>query len=151
MPNEPLESRDGKTPRPSKSSGRSVQSSIFMASLHKEMDALKNDKGRTIEAARQYLDEGCTSQEAKELLAIDGHPAEFIPAAIRMASQENHDHDREGSLQKWGFNAEDSYGRIVTHADMNVEIQASSKDEAWQKTEELVDSDGAVLEVFRIK
>lgn len=138
----------GKTSKASKSSGRSVQSSLFMASLHKEMDFLKSNKNRVVEAAKQYLEEGCTTEEAKELLGIDGYPPEFIPAAIRMASQEDY---TTNNLLKWGFNAEDSYGRIITHDDLNVEIKAASKEEAWRKTEELIDSDGDVLEVFQVK
>ena len=58
----------------------------------------------------------------------------------------------EAYREQWGFELEDAYGRIVSHDDLKISLEASSEADAMAKVEQLVVEGEAdrVIRVFRI-
>ena len=42
------------------------------------------------------------------------------------------------SGKRWGFNVEDFYGRIISHAELNTTIFAANEKDALEKAEEFI-------------
>ena len=127
----------------SKATARSVQSAIFIGSLRKELDKLESQRSRMVEAANAYLNEGCSSDEVKELLIIDGYNASSVTSYVKELEEGDKGTKRQASkassgIPKWGFSLEDSYGRIITSSDLKVDIEASTEEEAWARTEKFL-------------
>lgn len=122
-----------------KQSGRSIQSTLFIGSLMKEMGKLAENKGRLIEKADEYLSRGCSQDETEELLSIDGFDQDMISAYLTSFSSTEPMESETGSL--WGFEVKGSCGDKVTHEDLDIEIRASSKEDAKIKLQAIMDKE----------
>lgn len=120
----------------SKSTGRDIQTSIFLKSLRKEMDKMASSlrKGEMIKEAFNYLEDGCDPSEVEELLIIDGFDRDLVHSYFKKTLRSS---VVEGNV-RWGFDIEDVYGKIVTHEDLGLEIHAFDESEALGKAEEMV-------------
>jgi len=133
--------------------GRNIQRDMFLSSLRQQMDHMSSSmrKGKLEEAAQTYLDEGCSPEEAQELLTIDGYNREMVKACLaRVASVE----EPETKMPQWGFEVEDAYGRTVSNFDVDVTITAATEKEAFEKVSCLLGVDDNrkkdAIRVFRL-
>jgi hypothetical protein len=117
-----------------KASVRQIQSSLFMSGLSKAMGKLSSEykKDSMVKAAHQYVSDGMTIGETKELLKLDGYDPMLIDAYANNIDQNEFVED---NTPDWAFDAEDSYGRIYASSDFNIIVKANNKDEAWQQAE----------------
>lgn len=121
--------------------GRNIQRDIFLSSLRKQMDKMSSSmrKGDLEEAADGYLKEGCTSEEAVELLTIDGFDTDMARSCLeRLASKSE---VLDDDAPQWGFEVEDAYGRTINNFDLDMTITASNEKDAMKKAEELLFSE----------
>ena len=136
-----------------KQTGRSIQTSLFVGSLMKEMGKLAKSKGRLVVSADAYLSRGCSREETEELLAIDGFDRDMIDSYLSStAAAEQSEQDRG---QLWGFEIKGSCGDKVTHDDLDIEIRAATKDEAVIKLKAFMEDEKdagleKIVDVFEI-
>jgi len=135
--------------------GRNIQRDIFLKSLREQMDKMSSSmrKGDLEEAAENYLREGCSTEEAAELLAIDGFDGDVAKSCLDKLAASHEVID--DSIPQWGFEVEDTYGRTITNSDLDITITAATEREALKKAEDILFSepdskpDGSV-KVFRL-
>ena len=133
--------------------GRSIQTSLFIGSLMKEMGKLAKSKGRLVVSADAYLSKGCSREETEELLAIDGFDRDMVDSYLSStASAEQVDHEKG---RFWGFEIRGSCGDKVTHEDLDIEIRAATRDEAVGKLKAIMDEEkdaglDKIVDVFEI-
>ena len=132
--------------------GLNVQRALFLSNLREELDKASKAvrKDELVVTAQQYLDEGFTHSETTELLMADGFDADMAESCMASVSRSNE--VPEQGEPKWGFEIEDSYGRLISSHDMGISLTAASEDEAWEKAEAAI-PDGnleSLTRVFRI-
>jgi hypothetical protein len=118
------------------------QRNTFIESLHASLKrqsqkAIK-DNNKFIVVAKSYLDDGLDESECIELLMIDGINREAAEGYVSMAAL----NESQNYLNsEYFFKFEDSYGKIWNSLDINRTILAHNDNDAWNKIEELIDSD----------
>jgi hypothetical protein len=122
-----------------KQTGRSVQTSLFIGSLMKEMSKLAEGRGMLVARAEEYLSRGCSRDETEELLSIDGFDKDLI-ASYLSSTASSEPQDNEGE-PVWGFELKGSCGDRVTHEDLDIEIRASTKADAVKRIQEVIDTE----------
>jgi hypothetical protein len=105
----------------------------------KEMGKLAENKGMLIEKAEDYLSRGCSRDETEELLSIDGFDPDMISAYLTSFASSEPAESETGS--SWGFEVKGSCGDKVTHEDLDIEIRASTKEEATIKLQAIMDKE----------
>lgn len=88
--------------------------------------------------ANSYLQDGLEPEECVELLILDGLSRE---ASIRYVDMAQEQGQLEDDSYEYGFTFEDSTGRIWSSNDIKKVVTASSDEEAWNKIEDLLNSD----------
>lgn len=121
-----------------RSSVKQIQSSIFFSNLRKEMDkmAFIFKKDDLIKSAQQYVKDGMTIEETQELLKLDGFDPILVEAYVQNLTEEDF---AEENIPQWGFDIEDSHGRIYSSSELNIVIGANNREEAWDKAEEEIE------------
>jgi len=143
-------------PETKRSTGNEIQRTLFLSSLRQELNKIADIHTKIVSSAREYLSQGMNVEETKELLMIDGFDSELIKSCM---NQFSHSIDPANIItgKRWGFDVEDTYGRITTSADLGKVITAASEDEAWEKAEEFItteDSDKGmerIVEVYELE
>jgi hypothetical protein len=140
--------------------GRNIQQALFLSSLRKQMDHMSSSmrKGRLEESAQTYLNEGCSPDEAMELLTIDGYNPEMVKACLSKVASFNSgvswNEEPEDKTPKWGFEVDDAYGRTVSNFDLDITITAGTESEALEKVAQLLgsgdDQKRDAIKVFRL-
>jgi len=132
---------------PYRVTAREFQRSLFLANLRSQLDKVADAHIQVLSAARDYVQQGLSEPEVRELLQIDGFDCELIGACMQRLASEP-----EAYREQWGFELEDAYGRIVSHDDLKISLEASSEADAMAKVEQLVVEGEAdrVIRVFRI-
>src|ERR1035437_5369978 len=94
-----------------------IQSSMFIGNLRAEMDKMsKNCKtNEMVKAAHGYIRTGMSRKETEELLILDGYNIDMAQALMKTANFE--EEFAEDTAQKWGFEIQDSHGRIYSSND----------------------------------
>jgi len=123
-----------------KSSGRNVQSSLFIKSLRKEMDKMSSSlhKDELVVKASEYFSDGCSAGEVEELLTIDGFNSELVHSCVHEMTIESLDKN----IIPWGVDLEDNQGNIISHEDLNIEVLARDEKTARTRAEDLVKEAG---------
>ena len=122
-----------------------VQRATFVESLHKSLRKQASqaiaDHKKFIVIANTYVEDGLDESEAVELLMIDGLSRDVAESYTVMAMSNE---PTEDGLHEYSFQFEDVYGVIYTSFDIGKIIHASSDDEAWEKTEEILNAESNV-------
>jgi len=95
------------------------------------MDKMAVFNDNLVKAASAYIGDGCSVKETKELLSIDGYEQEIVDHYFSKRASK-----ADGIM--WGFDVEDSYGKILTSEDLGIEICASDEKQAFARAEEMV-------------
>lgn len=132
----------------SRSTGNDIQSSIFLKSLRQQMDKMASSlrKDELVKTASSYMNDGCSEKEAEELLILDGFDKELVQSYLSKLSATQHD---ENDI-RWGFDLEDSYGKILTHEDLGIEVFAADEKDAMVKAEQMVRQAGSDPDFERV-
>jgi hypothetical protein len=135
--------------------GRSFQRAIFVDSLRSQLDkaAQVYRKDELVAKAESYLNgsDGLMDDEVIELLVADGFDPVMASSCVSELSKQASDFS-DG--ETWGFEMEDSYGCVLSSHDLGLTVQASSREEAWEKAEKIIVSEGRGLDrltnVFKV-
>ena len=121
-----------------RATSRTVQRAMFLDNLREQLDkmAVSCRKDELVKSAREYVSDGCSEVEVEELLVIDGFDRDMVKACVTGLFLEAS--ESPSSSMQWGFDVEDSYGRITSHADLGIEITASTEQEATDKVSDIV-------------
>lgn len=123
------------------STARDLQRNDFIEnlyrSLNKKTQQVLASREKWIKMAHQYIEDGMERDECVELLMIDGLSREASLAYIDMAV-ENVDGNESS---EYSFQFEDSFGRVWSSSDLGRFVKASSDEEAWTKSEEVIFSE----------
>jgi hypothetical protein len=127
---------------------------MFFSNLHAQMDKMagKLHKSELFKAAKAYLGQGFSATEAEELLTMDGYDPDLIQSCIvSLASDKAEPATGE---HEWGFEVEDSYGRVSSSFDLGITIRAKNETEAMTKTEKILSGEeskpSGTITVFRL-
>lgn len=125
--------------------GRELQRSEFVDSLYnslrKKTEAKIQDHKRLISLASTYVNDGLEDSECVELLMIEGGLSrEAANGYVAMASELKID---EGQ-HEYIFQFEDVNGKSWSSHDIGKVITASSDSEAWEKAEEVMQSNSVI-------
>jgi hypothetical protein len=117
---------------------RNMQRGLFAESLRRQMDimskALKKDE--LAEDAQAYLSEGMTPAETVELLTMDGYDTTMAKSCVAMLTDATVKTAK--SVPEWGFEVEDSQGRVFSNYDLDIVITAKDEASALKKAEEAI-------------
>ena len=91
--------------------------------------------------ANAYLQDGLEPEECVELLILDGLNREASVRYVEMAQEQHRDYLQDSDATEYGFTFEDSTGRIWSSNDIKKVVTATSDEEAWDKVEDLLNSD----------
>ena len=133
---------------------RNVQRSIFLHELRNHMDIMRSGTRRAelVTSAEEYLREGLSESECKELLVMDGFNGDMVKSCVDdLCKSSEISEDEE---PRWGFELEDSHGNIISNADIGMVITAGNRTEAWEKVEatmSLKDPTERLLRVFKVR
>jgi hypothetical protein len=120
-----------------KSTPTQVQSSIFITNLRQAIDKMSANckKNEMIKNAHQYIHAGMSRKETEELLQLDGYDPIMIKSF--MESGNFNEEFADDISQHWGFDIEDTHGRIYSSSDdFGISITAANEQEARIKAEE---------------
>jgi len=124
------------------STTRDIQRATFVESLHtslkKQAAIAIADSQRFTKLASLYLEDGLNESECIELLMIDGLSREASESYLAMASS-NEMPETDG-LHDYSFQFEEN-GKIWTSYDIGKVVRASSKNDALDKSQEILDSE----------
>jgi hypothetical protein len=122
------------------STNRDVQRTVFVESLYnsfqKQAKKAITDYKKFVVLADSYIKDGLDESECIELLMIDGLSREASECYTDMAL--NKEASLEDNLSEYSFQFEDGDGRLWTSYDIGKTVKAANNDEAWVKTEELL-------------
>jgi len=117
-----------------------LQRATFVESLY---SSLKKQAAKEIEdhdrlgtLASSYLADGLEESECVELLMIDGLHRDSAESYTALAMS-NAPIDDAG-LSEYTFQFEDSSGKLWSSFDIGKTVQASSTEDAWTRTEEML-------------
>ena len=127
---------------PYKITGREFQRSLFLANIRQQLGQIADAHSQIFKAARRYASEGMDPNEIKELLIIDGFDDKAVDGCLEQLAD-----DAGNYQQRWGFEIEDGYGRITSHAEIGDD--SASEEEAREQVEELI-AEGAASRLIRI-
>ena len=98
------------------------------------------DHNKMASRANTYLNDGLDPNECVELLILDGLTRDAASNYVEMAQDKNSDSDNKiiQNTNEYSFSFEDSFGKIWSSQEIHKTILASSHEEAWRKTEELL-------------
>jgi len=123
-----------------KSTPTQVQSFNFVANLRQELDKMAQNckKNEMIKAAHEYIKTGMSKNETEELLQLDGFDPIMVQSFVKSADfTEEVDDD---AAQRWGFDIEDTHGRIFSSCDdFGIVLTASNEQEARERAEEEIE------------
>jgi len=123
---------------------RDVQRATFVESLYTSLkkQAVKaiQDYKHFVVTANSYLQDGLDETECVELLMVDGLSRDAAESYVAMA-QANETSD---GLTEYSFQVEDESGKIYSSYDLGKVVRASNDEEAWEKAEEMINSDSLV-------
>jgi len=136
-----------------KATGNEIQRTDFLSNLRNELDKIANTHTKIYKLANEYLSQGFDPAEVEELLSID-----FNAEAVKncLESIDPNEVVTASSGKRYGFQIEDIYGRIISHAELNKVIYASSLEEAQEQAEEILISEDEekgmerVVDVFEL-
>jgi len=121
--------------------GMDMQRVTFVESLHsslkKQASKAIAEHRRYASLAKSYLDDGLEESECVELLMIDGLSREAAESYAAMVKSETED---TGDLAEYSFQFEDEFGTILSSFDLGKTIMAANDEEAWEKTEEMMEN-----------
>ena len=134
---------------------RDMQRTTFVESLHnsfkKQTSVVLHERKKFITLAKSYIEDGLDDSECIELMMIDGLDRESSESYLSMARVNSEDNLND----EYSFQFEDNSGEMLCSYDIGRTIIASSDDEAWEMTEDLLAScnlHGAkVISVQKIK
>jgi hypothetical protein len=136
-----------------RSTGNEIQRTVFLSTLRDKLSKIADVHAKIYATANNYMSQGMNEMEVEELLLIDGYHPDLIKTCMASLGSEEH---IAVAGKRWGFNVEDFYGRIVSHAELNANITAESEEEAWEKAEEFIANADAengmdrIIEVYEI-
>jgi hypothetical protein len=132
--------------------GLNVQRALFLSELRGELEKTAKDvrKDELVLTAERYLEEGFSAPETTELLVADGFDVDMAESCMESISTSPEPIVNEGN--NWGFEVEDSYGRITSNRDLGITITASSEEEAWAQAEASLSNNSLenLVQVFRV-
>ena len=131
-----------------RSTSRDIQRSLFSRSLREQLSKISDLQSGILKAAKEYLDQGMDIAETQELLLIDGHEKSLIIACMKNLAESGDEIQETG--KQWGFNVEDSYGRIVSSAELGIVITAANEEEAWSRAEQAMEETESDRELDRV-
>jgi len=117
-----------------------IQRATFVESLYgelrKEATQALDEQDKLISLASSYLSDGLEEGECVELLMIDGLERDSAESytALAMSNETTH---IEG-LSEYTFQFEDANGKLWSSFDVGKTVKASSNEDAWTKTEEML-------------
>lgn len=128
-----------------RTTAREIQRHLFIGSLHREMDRMEaraSTRNASLAAAAEgYLRDGCSRDEAVELLILDGFPADLARNQVgTLLTREASAQPEEERGTDWDFYFEDSLGRRCRGSQFGLTVTANSKEEAMEKAAQLVAS-----------
>jgi len=134
---------------------RDIQRVTFIESLHsnlkKQAKQALQDQKKFIVLAESYLKDGLEDSECIELLMIDGLSREASEGYASMAKTGGIADDIS---YEYSFQFEDEDGKLCSSYDIGKTVLASSDDEAWKKSEDVLNSEysysSKVLSVTKI-
>jgi hypothetical protein len=135
---------------------RDIQRITFIESLYSNLkkqakQALK-DQQKFIILAENYLKDGLEESECIELLMIDGLSRDASEGYVSMIKSGSANLD--DNTDEYSFQFEDEDGKLCSSYDIGKTVMASSENEAWKKSEEVLNSEysysSKVLSVHKI-
>lgn len=134
--------RKNRPSEPYKITGREFQRNLFLASIREQIGQVADVHAKLLRLARSYVNEGLAEDEIRELMVIDGYDREIVDGCLSTLA------NSDGAYQhRWGFELEDGYGRIISHAEFGDDFH--SEEEAKEEAEGLV-AEGSANRVIRI-
>jgi len=135
------------------STNRDAQRLTFVESLHnslkkKTVKAIL-DHNKFISLASNYVEDGLDNSECIELLMIDGISREAAESYILMV--QSNKEEEASDLQEYSFQFEDEYGKIWSSYDIGRTVKASDDDDAWIKSEEMLEEIEASQKILSIQ
>lgn len=125
------------------STGRDVQRTAFVENLYstlkKKTASFIEEHNKMARIAKSYMNDGLEDSECAELLMIDCNLSrEAAESYVNMAKNSSVEED---GLQEYSFQFEDAYGKVWSSYEIGKTIKAASKEEAWDKAEEVIMSE----------
>ncbi|TRZ83334.1 hypothetical protein D4R86_00790 [bacterium] len=121
------------------STNMDLQRATFVESLYgslkKQAAKAVEDHDKIVTLASSYLADGLEESECVELLMIDGLHRDSAESYTAMAMANALDNE---DLSEYTFQFEDSSGKLWSSFDIGKTVQASSSEDAWTKTEEML-------------
>jgi hypothetical protein len=128
-----------------KSTSGDIRRLAFVEELYKQLrqqtQSAIEEHDSMIAKASDYLKDGVTEAECAELLVIDGINRDSAESYVKAAKSDSTERD---GLHEYSFQFEDVYGKIWSSYDVNQIIQASTDQEAWDKSENKIFSDPSI-------
>lgn len=116
-----------------------LQRATFVESLYgslkKQAAKAVEDHDKIVTLASSYLADGLEESECVELLMIDGLHRDSAESYTAMAMANAPDNE---DLSEYTFQFEDSSGKLWSSFDIGKTVQASSSEDAWTKTEDML-------------
>lgn len=120
---------------------RELQRAEFVDNLYRKLrrqtQAALDVSHKWTKLASSYIQDGMDTEEAVELLMIDGLTADAARGYIHIAQNSDADSD----CDEYTFQFEDTYGKIWNSFDLGKVVTASSDQEAWKKAESIIFSE----------
>ena len=123
------------------STNMDLQRTTFIESLYSSLKKqaahalVEHDKLRAL--ASSYLADGLEEAECVELLMIEGLERNSAESYTALAMS-NTEQDQIEGLSEYTFQFEDSSGKLWSSFDIGKTVKASSSDDAWAKTENML-------------
>jgi len=121
------------------STNMDLQRATFVESLYgslkKQAAKAVEDHDKIVTLASSYLADGLEESECVELLMIDGLHRDSAESYTAMAMANAPDNE---DLSEYTFQFEDSSGKLWSSFDIGKTVQASSSEDAWTKTEDML-------------
>ena len=105
-------------------------------SLKKQAAKAVADHDKLVTLAYSYLADGLEESECVELLMVDGLRRDSAESYTAMAMSNASPNDM--GLSEYTFQFEDSSGKLWSSFDIGKTVQASSTEDAWTRTEEML-------------
>jgi hypothetical protein len=139
-----------------RATAREVQRSLFARSLgqhlgqhlDEQLTRIAASQSKLLAAAKTYLNQGMSASETSELLVIDGFHRDAVQSCMAQMSEPHV--ETTDSSKRWGFDAENVHGAIYSSSDLQLSVEASSEEEAWEKAEARIATADASLNLERI-